>query len=154
MQGVYFLKTYDELSKSVTFGEKLRYFTDQNGTMGGPQENEFWVFWNSEMNATNSAEKVDEKNRVDCLVFMFPSWVMVLKLPKKVHFLQIWADLSRKSKPVKASLSENGVVYYALTYCFEDIRVWSSRILLNFCWVSIFWIFYFLISHEWWLRPL
>ena len=24
-------------------------------------ENEFWVFWNSEMNVTNRAEKVDEK---------------------------------------------------------------------------------------------
>ena len=31
-------------------------------------------------------EKVDEKNGVICLVSMFPSWVMVLKLPKKVYF--------------------------------------------------------------------
>ena len=28
---VYFLETGDELSKSVDFGKKLRYFTDQNG---------------------------------------------------------------------------------------------------------------------------
>ena len=34
-------RKYDELSKSVAFGQKLRYFTDQNGSKGGPQENEF-----------------------------------------------------------------------------------------------------------------
>ena len=33
------------------------------------------------------AEKVNEKNGVFCVVFMFPSWVMILKLLKKVHFL-------------------------------------------------------------------
>ena len=30
--------------------------------------------------------KVDEKNGVICLVSIFPSWVMVLKLSKEVHF--------------------------------------------------------------------
>ena len=38
-------KKYDELSESVAFGQKLRYFTDQNGPRGGegrgPHENEF-----------------------------------------------------------------------------------------------------------------
>ena len=98
---------------------------------------------------TVRSEKVDEKNGVICLVSMFPSWVMVLKLSKKVHFLQFCADLSKKSKSIKAiyiyasersryALSENGIVYYAMTYCFGDISVWSRRILLNFCWVSIF----------------
>ena len=78
---------------------------------------------------------------------MFPSWVMVLKLSKKVHFLQFCADLSKKSKSIKEiyiyasersryALSIN--VYYAMIYCFGDISVWSQRILLNFCWVSIF----------------
>ena len=37
-----------------------------------------------------------------CLVSMFLSWVMVLKLSKKVHFLRFCADLSKKSKSVKA----------------------------------------------------
>ena len=71
---------------------------------------------------TVRSEKVDEKNGVICLVSMFPSWVMVLKLSKKVHFLQFCADLSKKSKSVKAiyiyasesshyTLSENGMVY-------------------------------------------
>ena len=98
---------------------------------------------------TVRSEKVDEKNGVICLVSMFPSWVMVLKLSKKVHFLQFCADLSKKSKSIKAiykyvsersqyALSENGIVYCAMTYYFGDISVWSRRILLNFCWVSIF----------------
>ena len=88
---------------------------------------------------------------------MFPSWVMVLKLSKKVHFLQFCADLSKKSKSIKEiyiyasersryALSIN--VYYAMIYCFGDIRVWSQRILLNFCWVSIF--FDILIAHFLW----
>ena len=36
------------------------------------------------------------------LVSMFPSRVIVLKLSKKVHFLQSCADLSKKPKSVKA----------------------------------------------------
>ena len=35
---------------------------------------------------TLRSEKVDEKNRFICLVSMFPSWLMVLKLSKKVCF--------------------------------------------------------------------
>ena len=59
---------------------------------------------------------------------------MVLKLSKKGHFLLYYADLSKKSKSIKAiyvyasersryALSENGIVYYAMTYCFGGIRV-------------------------------
>ena len=55
------------------------------------------------MNVTNSySEKVDEKNGVICLVSVSPSWVMIYKLSKKVHFLQFCADLSKKSRSVKA----------------------------------------------------
>ena len=35
-------------------------------------------------------------------------------------------------------LSENGIVCYATTYCFGDIRIWSRRILLKLCWASNF----------------
>ena len=42
-------------------------------------------------------QKVDEKNGVICLVCMFPSRVMILKLSKKVHFWQFCADVSKKS---------------------------------------------------------
>ena len=98
---------------------------------------------------TVRAEKVDEKSEVICSISMFPSWVMVIKLPKTVKFLQFCAELSKKSKSIKAiyihasersryALSENGIFYYTMIYCFGDIRVWSWRILLNFCWVSIF----------------
>ena len=80
------------------------------------------------------AEKVDENNRVVCLVAMFPSRVMFLKLSKKLQFLQFCADRSKKSKSIKAiyiyapeksryALSANGIVYYAMAYCFGDIRV-------------------------------
>ena len=69
---------------------------------------------------TAKVEKVDEKNGFICLAFMFPSWVMVLKLSKKVNFMQ-FCDLVKKSKPLKAIsiyvpesshdiVSENGIV--------------------------------------------
>ena len=59
---------------------------------------------------------------------------MVLKFSKTEHFLQFCADLSKKSKSIKAiymytsqrsrhALLENGIVYYAMTYSFEDISV-------------------------------
>ena len=65
---------------------------------------------------------------------MFPLCVVVLKLSKKVHFLQYCADLSKKSKSIEAvyiyasersryALSENGIVYCAMTYYFGDISV-------------------------------
>ena len=38
--GVYFLEKCDELFESVAYGQKLRYFTDQNGPKR-PYENEF-----------------------------------------------------------------------------------------------------------------
>ena len=64
-------------------------------------------------------------------------------------FLLFCADLSKKFKSIKAiciyasdrswyALSESGIVYYAMTYCFGENWVWIWRILLNFCWVSIF----------------
>ena len=91
---------------------------------------------------------------------MFFSWVMVLKLSKKVQFLQFCADLTKKSKSNKAiyiyacersryALSENGIVYCTMTYCFGGIRVWRWKVLLNFCWVSIF--FDILIANISWM---
>ena len=76
-----------------------------------------------------------------------------------MHFVQFCADFSKKSNSIKAiyiyvsessryALSENGIVYCALTYYFGDIRVWSWRILLTFCWLSIF--FYVLIANISW----
>ena len=55
-------------------------------------------------------EIVDEKELNICLVSMFPSRVMVLKLSKKVYFLQFCADLNKKPKSAETShytLTEN-----------------------------------------------
>ena len=52
---------------------------------------------------------------------------MVVKLSKKVYFLQYYAKLGKKSKSIKTiyryaserfcnTLSENGIYYYAMTY--------------------------------------
>ena len=46
-------------------------------------------------------EKVHEKNGTICLVFMFFSLVMVLKLSKKVHCLQFSADFPRNLIVIK-----------------------------------------------------
>ena len=52
------------------------------------------------------------KNGVICLVSMFPSWVMVRKMSKKVHFLQFCGDLSKKSKSVKAIYIYASEIYH------------------------------------------
>ena len=66
--------TYNELSESVAFGQKLRYFTDQNGPKWEHAKMNFLYFqipkW---MLQTVITEKVNEKNEVVCLVSMFPS---------------------------------------------------------------------------------
>ena len=84
------------------FPQKFRYFTDQNGPKRGSHDNEFWHFSNTNISRTVKAQNVYEKNGVICLVSFFLSWVMVLKLPKIVHFLQICPDLSKKSWSIKA----------------------------------------------------
>ena len=109
-----------------SFCPKLRYFTDQNGPKDDHMKMNFdyshikwWLL------QIVRVEKVDEKNEIICLVSTFSSWVMVLKLFKKVHFMQFCAELSKKSKPVKAisinafeishhTLSETGVLYRGL----------------------------------------
>ena len=77
-----------------------------------------------------------------------------------MYFFQFCGDLNTKSKSIKAiyinacersrcTLSENGIVYYAMTYCFKDIRAWCQTNLINFYWVSIF--FYILIANISWM---
>ena len=82
---------------------------------------------------------------------------MVFKLSKKVHSCNIvltsaW-NLSLKQFTnirVKGLImhSQKMVLFIMLTYCFGYIRAWIQRILLNFCWVSIF--FDILISNISW----
>ena len=94
----------DKILISQLAPPKFRHFTDQNGRKKDPHENEFWQFSNTKTNITNSySSKSKWKNGVICVISFFPSWVMVLKLPKIVHFLQICADLSKKPKSIKAN---------------------------------------------------
>ena len=76
---------------------------------------------------TVRAEKVHEKNGAICLVFMFFSLVIILKLSKKVHCLQFSADFRKKLNCNKAiylyafersryTFSENGIVYCAMNF--------------------------------------
>ena len=78
---------------------------------------------------TAAARKVD---KVICLISFFSSWVMILRLPKILHFLQVCADLSKKSKSIIAiysylyvrprhALSENSMFYEVLKNCSRDI---------------------------------
>ena len=79
---------------------------------------------------TVGAEKLDEKNGTICLVFMFPSWVMVLKLSKNVHILQVCADISKKSKSVKA--------IYIYTSERSQGTQWNFKILFVLFWYRFF----------------
>ena len=83
---------------------------------------------------TIGTQKVDAKTGVICLVSFFPSWVMVLKFPKIVSFLQFFVDVSKDSKVVIAIyvyvsesscsvLLENGTGYYAMILSLEDISI-------------------------------
>ena len=108
--------------------------------MGGPHGNEFWVFSNSEMNGRNSI-KYRWKHGIICLVPIFPSWVIVLKLSKKsTFFCNFVLTVARNLKSVGAiyiyasersccALWENGnCLLYTMACCFWDIRVWNTRI--------------------------
>ena len=73
------------------------------------------------------AEKVDENNGVICLASMFPSWVMVLTLSKKLHFLEFCADLSKKSKSVKAiHIYVSNSSHYTISDNDRFIEVWTT----------------------------
>ena len=103
----------------------LRNFTDQDGQKGESHENEFWVFQiQKRMLPTNRAEKVDEKNGVIYLVFMFPLWVVKLSKRVKFFFSQFCANFSKKLKFVIymhlkfiiALFEENDMVYRGLSH--------------------------------------
>ena len=73
------------------------------------------------------------ENGFICLIFFFPSWIMDLKLPRMVHFLQICADLSKKRKSIKTiyfypserphrAILENSTFYRGLSNISQDIK--------------------------------
>ena len=49
---------------------------------------------------TVRAQKADEKNGVICLVYLFPSGVVILIVAEIVSLLQFCTDVSKKSNPV------------------------------------------------------
>ena len=93
---------WDKILISQLSPVKFTYFANLNEPRGGPHENEFWQFSNTKLNIISSQTSKDRwKKWVICLVFFFASWLIVLKLLKIVHFLQICADLCKKSKSIK-----------------------------------------------------
>ena len=97
-----------------------------------PHKNEFWHFSNAKwISQTVKAQKVDEKNGVICLVSYFPSWVMVLKLPKIVQICVLTS--ARNLNLLKAiylypsgrhhhALSKNSMFYRGLSNSSRDIE--------------------------------
>ena len=91
---------------------------------------------------TVKARKRNERNAVISPVSFFPSWVMVLKLPEIVHFLQTFADLCKKSKSINAIylyaserfhhvLSENSIFCRGLSNRSCDIDNWNIKKVLT-----------------------
>ena len=72
---------------------------------GRPHENEFWQFSNTKMNITNRAQKADEKKWGHLPNFLFPSWVMVLKLARREHFCKFVLTSARNLNLLKQFIS-------------------------------------------------
>ena len=94
----------DKILISQLTRPKFKYFVDQNEQKEDPIK---MIFYNFEIQQWISqivrAQKVDVKIRIICLISFSTSWVMVLKLSKILNFLQIFADISKKPKSIKAS---------------------------------------------------
>ena len=97
----------------VSFWSKIEVFYRSEGTKGATTRK--WILSIFKFrNEYYKLEKVDEKNGVICLVTIFPSWVMNLSLKA------IYIYASERSW---YALSENGIVYCAMTYYFGEISV-------------------------------
>ena len=103
------------MSESVAFSQNWGILKTRMDQRGNHMKMNFDYFqiqkW---MLQTVRVEKVDKKNGVIFLVSVFPSWVMVGKLSKKLHFLQFCADLSKKSKFIKANYTMHLKVLFPL----------------------------------------
>ena len=101
------------------------------------------------MNITNRLEKVDEKNGVICLVFMLPSWVIVLKLSKKCIFCNFLLTSARNLSRLKqftyihlkglATHFQKLMLFIMLWLTVSVVWVFQVEEFLRiFCWGSIF----------------
>ena len=88
---------------------------------------------------TVRVEKVDEKIGVICLVSMFPMWVMVCNLSKKVHFLQFSKSVETiyiyASEGSHYILSENAMIYRGLS---QKKMLTQQKFLKNSSWTIHF----------------
>ena len=133
-----------------SFWQKLKYFSTRMDQRGNHMNMNFEHF---QIEYYKQIGKSRWKNGVIYLVSILPSWVMVLELSKTCFFCNFVLTSSKKSKSIKAiyiqrsersryELSEIGVVYYATTYCFRGMNVWSRRILEEFLLIQhLFWYF-------------
>ena len=89
---------------------------------------------NSEMNITNRSEKVDEKMGSFVQFPCSHPELWSINSLKKCIFLQFCADISKKSRSIKAiytyasgrsgyAISQNSIVFYAMAQCFGDISI-------------------------------
>ena len=94
---------------------------------GDPMKINFDIFQIQKLiSQTIRGQKVDEINWVICLIFMSPSWVLVLKFAKIVHFLQICADLCKKPRSIKVIY-----LYIFILVCFIGVWATAHEILRN-----------------------
>ena len=93
-QCLFFQEKYDELPESVAFGQKLMYFTDQNGPWRGgrPHKNEFWVFSNAEMNLTNNCSGKSRWKKWGYLPSFFPELESLHSLKKPIFRILCWSQ--------------------------------------------------------------
>ena len=83
---LYFQEKFDVLSKSVAIGEIEVFYRPEWTEVINLKMNLKYFQIQKWMLEADRAEKVDEKSVVICVVFIFPSWVMILKLSKKCIF--------------------------------------------------------------------
>ena len=79
-----------------------------------------------------TAEKVDEKNGVVCVVFIFPSWVMIFKLSRKVRFFKFVLNSAKKPKMLKQFTYkhlEGLVTHFLKLLLFTMLLINTSKIL-------------------------
>ena len=123
-----FMNRRRQNSDLTAYTSKILVLCRPELTKEGPHGNGFsnfqiqkWVL------QTVRAQKVDGKKGIIFLISVFLFWVMLLKLPKIVHFFQICANLRKKSKYIKGiyfypseiphyALSENGIFYRGPRY--------------------------------------
>ena len=115
-------------SDLTDFTSKIQAFCRPDWTKGWTPWKWIRYFSATKVNITNSSES-RWKNGVISLVTFLPSWIMVLKLPKIVHILQICADLSNKSKSSKSTylyLSEIERPHHAISENSMFLGVWAA----------------------------